>query len=57
MKSRYLGADDIRLPSGKVVTKTRSTANLDVAEFNTYMEKVELWANEHEVYLDEIFEA
>lgn len=57
MKTRYLGADDVTLPSGKVMTIPRSTANLDVAEFNDYMTRVEAWANEHDVYLDEIFEA
>lgn len=57
MKGRYLGKRDILLPNGDRVTIANSTSQLDVAEFNTYMEKVEAWAAEHDVYLDEIFEA
>jgi rRNA maturation protein Nop10 len=53
-KTRYLGADDVTLPSGKVLTIPKSTANLDTAEFNDYQTQVEAWANEHDVYLDEM---
>lgn len=54
-KSKFLGCDETKLPSGKVLVIPKSTAELDVAEFNAYMEKVEAWAHEHEVYLDEAF--
>lgn len=50
-KSRWLGCDDMALPNGKVLTIPRSTANLDVAEFGEYMEKVEAWAAERDVWL------
>ena len=54
MKGRFLGADDVLLPNQKVSVKTRSTANLDTAEFNDYATQVEAWANEHNVFLDEM---
>ncbi len=53
-KSRFIGCDDVKLPNGKVITIPKSSADLDVAEFNEYMEKVEAWAAEHNVYLDEM---
>lgn len=52
-KSRWLGCDDVSLPNGKVLTIPRSTAGLDVAEFNDYMGRVEAWAGERDVWLDE----
>jgi hypothetical protein len=55
-RSKWLGCDDFKLPSGKTLTIPRSTAGLDVAEFSDYMTAVEAWANEHDVYLeDEVF--
>ena len=51
-KTRYLGADDFKLPNGKVITIPRSTADLDTPEFNEYMEKVEAHMAEHDVYLE-----
>jgi hypothetical protein len=55
-KTKFLGADDVILPSGKTLTLPRSTAQLDVAEFADYMTKLEAWANEQGVFLDEMFE-
>lgn len=55
-KSKYLGCDDVQMPDGKVVSIPRSSAQLDVAEFSDYMTQVEAWANEHNVWLEEIFE-
>lgn len=57
MKSRYLGCDDVKLPNLKTLSMPRSTANLDVAEFNDYMTAVETWAGERDVWLDEIASA
>lgn len=51
-KFKFLGAADIKLPNGKALTQPKSTANLDKGEFNEYMTQVEVWANEHEVYLE-----
>ncbi len=56
-KSKFLGAVDVKLPSGKVIIVPNSTATLDTAAFNDFMASVEAWAAEHDVYLDEIFEA
>lgn len=57
MKSRYLGCDDVTLPNLKTIPMPRSSANLDVAEFNEFMAKVEAWAMERDVWLDEIANA
>lgn len=55
-RSRFLGADDIKLPSGASVTIPKSTADLDVGEFNDYMTQVEAFANERGCFLeDEVF--
>ena len=51
-KQRYLGSDEIALPNGKLLVRGHSTTNLDVAEFALYMEKVEQWAGEHDVWLE-----
>lgn len=53
-KSRFLGCDDVRMPNGKTLTIPRSSAELDVSEFAEFMTQVEVWANEHDVYLDEM---
>ena len=53
-KSRWLGADDMKLPNGKTLTMPRSTANLSVDEFNDYVTKVEAWAAERGVYLADL---
>jgi hypothetical protein len=52
-KSRWLGADDVKVPNGKVIVIPRSTADLDTAAFNDYMTAVEAWANEHGCYLED----
>ena len=51
-KSRFLGCEEVRMPNGKTMLIANSTADLDVAEFNEYMEKVEAWAAERDVWLD-----
>lgn len=51
MKSRYLGATDMRLPNGKVLTLPKSSADLAIDEFNDYFGRVEAWAAEHGVFL------
>jgi hypothetical protein len=54
MKSRFIGADEVRLPNGKVLTLPKSSAELDVAEFNDYMTQVESWAAERDVFLEDL---
>lgn len=51
-KQRYLGADEVELPNGKLVQKPHSTTDLDVDAFNEYMAKVEQWGIEHEIWLE-----
>jgi hypothetical protein len=53
-KSRWIGCDDTLMPNGKTLSIPKSSANLDVTEFNDYMAKVEAWAMERGVWLDEI---
>ena len=54
-KSKFLGCDDFVLPNGKTLTIPKSTAGLDVAEFNDYMTALEAWANtEAGVFLEDI---
>ena len=51
-KQRFLGAEDIPLPNGKVVVRSRSTADLDMDEFSDYLSQVTAWAAEHGVTND-----
>ena len=53
-KARWLGADDVRLPNGKVIVMPKSTADLDRDAFGDYMTQVEAWANEHGVWLEDM---
>jgi hypothetical protein len=53
-RSRWLGCEDSRLPNGKTLTIPRSTAGLDVAEFSDYFEKVQAWAAERDVWLEDM---
>ena len=52
-KSKYLGCDEIKLPNRKTLLITRSSSDLDTEEFCVYQTKVEVFAHEHNVYLDE----
>jgi len=50
-KSRFLGADDVRLPNGSTLTIPRSTADLPADEFSLYLDQVQADANERGVFL------
>ena len=52
-KSKYLGCTDHILPSGKTLTIPMSTASLDSEQFGSYFDKVQAFANEHGVYLED----
>jgi hypothetical protein len=52
-KFKYIGADDFKLPNGKVINQAKSTADLDKVQFNNYMTEVEVWCNEHGIYLED----
>lgn len=52
-KSRWLGVDETKLPNGKVLLIPKSTADLDVSEFNDYMTAVEVWAHERGCFLED----
>lgn len=49
--SRFLGCTDFALPNGEVLTIPRSTADLDVAEFGDYFDRVQADCAERGVYL------
>lgn len=51
-KQRYIGADEVKLPNGKVMTVSHSTADLDTDDFAKYLDKVSQWAAQHGVYLE-----
>lgn len=50
-KVRFIGAEDVRLPNGKVITRPLSTTDLDVIQFGEYMEQIEAWAAQHGLLL------
>jgi hypothetical protein len=50
-KARFLGCEDMALPGGRTLTLPHSTADLDTAAFNEYMERVEAFAAERDCYL------
>ena len=52
-KFKFLGADDIKLPNGKVIVRAKSTTELDVSEFNEFMTQVEVWCNDRDIYLED----
>ncbi len=53
-KQRFLGCDEVELPNGKMAQIPRSSADLDTQEFNEYMAAVEQFAQEHEIYMDDL---
>lgn len=53
-KSRFLGCDDVTLPNGKVIPMPKSSADLDINQFAEFMDKVEAWAAEHGVFLEDM---
>lgn len=50
-KSRFLGCDEVQMPNGKTAVIPRSTAALDVSEFNDYVTQVEAFAANRDIYL------
>lgn len=44
---------EINLPSGQNILIPTSSAELDIAAFSEFMSRVEAWAAEHGVWLDE----
>lgn len=50
-KTRFLGADDVALPNGEVLTIPRSSAELDASEFSDYLDRVEADAAERGVFM------
>ena len=53
-KQRFLGVDEVTMPNKKVIQIPKSSAELDTDEFGTYMMQVELWAQERNIFMDEL---
>lgn len=53
-RSRFLGCDEVKMPNGETLLIPLSTADLDIAEFNVYMEQVEHWAAMRDVWLEDL---
>jgi len=56
LKSKFLGCMDITLPDGRVMVIPNSSV-LPTPEFAKYVDQVEAWAGEHEVYLADVEDA
>lgn len=52
-KGRFLGTDEIKLPNGKSFLRSHTTADLETSQFSEYLDKVQAWAAERGVYLQE----
>lgn len=50
-RKKFLGCDDVRLPTGEIMSIPVSTANMPVDEFADYFDKVQADAAERGVYL------
>lgn len=50
---KFLGAEDVTLPGGKVISVRKSTADLDAAEFAEYFDRVQADAQERGVWLED----
>lgn len=54
MKMRFIGADEIKMPNGKTINVPKSSAELDTQEFNEFMMQVEIWAQERNIFMEEL---
>jgi hypothetical protein len=55
-KGRWIGIEEIRIPSGEELKIPLSSADLNVEEFNEYMQNVEVFAATCGVWLDDVSE-
>lgn len=55
-KDKWLPKTEVRMPNGKTKVIEPSTADLDVAEFGDYVTKLEAWAAERGVWLEDLGE-
>ena len=53
MKDKWLGYNEIVASNGKVIYSLRGTADLTIEELNNFMERVERYAAEHGIYLQD----
>jgi hypothetical protein len=53
MKDRWLGYNETVASNGKVIYSLRGTADLTVEELNNFMERVERYAAEHGIWLQD----
>lgn len=46
-RQKFIGSEDMKLPTGKTFTQPISTTTLDVGAFAEYMTQIEAWAAGH----------
>ena len=52
-KDMFLEPVTVKLPDGRTVVRDPESNDLDADEFNAFMDKVEAWCSEHELFLPE----
>ena len=53
MKAQWLGFNEYRKSNGDIIYELKSTADCNVAELNDFMARVERWAAEHDIWLQD----
>jgi hypothetical protein len=53
MAKKFLGAEEHRLPNGELMVVRRSTSDLPEDAFSDYLNRVEEWARDRNVWLQE----
>ena len=52
-KQKLLGSVEVSLPNGKTIQVPQTTTALDTSQFHDYFEKIEFWAGQRNVWLEE----
>ncbi len=53
MKAQWLGFNEYKKSNGDIIYELKSTADCNVAELNDFMARVERWAAEHDIWLQD----
>jgi len=53
MAKKFLGAEEHRLPNGELMVVRRSTSTLPEDAFSDYLDRIEEWARDRNVWLPE----
>ncbi len=52
-RQKFIGSEDLTLPTGKVFSQPISTTTLDIGSFGEYMTQIESWAAGHGLLFSE----